>query len=188
MSHDSTIGKLVWLDLETTGTDAEADPILEIAAVLTGGPEFAEAMVYEQLVMPAGGITDGLISAVSPVVAAMHSESGLWNDVRERGITRQEAEAGLIQRLRSFGNPGDYVLAGSGVAHFDRRFLDAQMPALASWFRYYVVDVGVLRRSLLAIGRGDLVPRGTGTKAHRALADVRQHIEEMRHYRDVLAK
>jgi len=187
MSHDRLVGKLVWLDLETTGTDAEADPILEIAAVLTGGPEFAEAMVYEQLVVPAGGITDSLISAVSPVVAEMHSSSGLWDAVRERGVPRQEAEAGLIERLRSFGDPGDFVLAGSGVSHFDRRFLDAQMPALAHWFRYYAIDVGVLRRSLLAIGRGDLVPEETGPKAHRALADVRQHIAEMWHYRNVLA-
>jgi len=188
MTHDDTLGKLVWLDLETTGTDAQADPILEIAAVLTGGPEFAEALVYERTVLPHGGITEGLIAAVSPVVAQMHSVSGLWQDVRDWGTSRQEAEAGLIDQLRSFGNPGDFVLAGSGVAHFDRRFLDAQMPELAGWFRYYVIDVGVLRRSLLAIGRGDLVPPDTGIKIHRALADVRQHIAEMRHYRDVLAK
>jgi hypothetical protein len=51
--------------------------------------------------------------------------------------------------------------------------------------RYYSIDVGVLRRSLELIGRTDAL-LSKQDKAHRALADARYHLEEMRHIKSVL--
>jgi oligoribonuclease (3'-5' exoribonuclease) len=59
------------------------------------------------------------------------------------------------------------------------------MPRLTKWFRYYSIDVGVLRRSLELIGRTDAL-LSKQDKAHRALADARYHLEEMRHIKSVL--
>jgi oligoribonuclease (3'-5' exoribonuclease) len=119
-----------------------------------------------------------------PVVQKMHDVNGLWAELSE-GEPLNWVEDDAIAFLQQFGGKHDFILCGSGVSHFDRRFLKSWMPRFEKWFRYYAIDVGVLRRSLELIGRSDaLLPKQD--KAHRALADARYHLEEMRHIKKVL--
>jgi oligoribonuclease (3'-5' exoribonuclease) len=116
----------------------------------------------------------------------MHDANDLWRDVA--GPLAQPligAKADIIGLFQSLGDKHDFILCGSGVSHFDRRFLAEHMPRLTKWFRYYSIDVGVLRRSLELIGRTDAL-LSKQDKAHRALADARYHLEEMRHIKSVL--
>ena len=79
-----------------------------------------------------------------------------------------------------------FMLAGSGVGHFDRRFLAAHTPTIERAFWYPVLDVGVMRRMLQYAGREDLVPPlPESGKAHRALADARFALECCREYVDM---
>lgn len=174
---------LAWVDLETTGTDEQYDPIVEVACVLTEGPELEVLAEYSS---PIHFVLGGKVQ-VSAYVRAMHEQSGLWKEC-ELAPWAPDVETAMVAMLGAWGKPHDFILAGSGVSHFDRRFLEAQMPSFTKWLRYYSVDVGVLRRSLQLIGRGDLVPAINDRKPHRALDDIRLHIEEMRHYRRVLAR
>jgi oligoribonuclease (3'-5' exoribonuclease) len=171
---------LVWLDLETTGSDENADPILEMGLVITD-EALNEVGAVSWVV---AGDPEVLRERAAPVVQDMHDANGLWRELSE-GVAQEWVEDAAITLLRQFGRRHDFVLAGSGVSHFDRRFLAVQMPILTKWFRYYSIDVGVLRRSLELIGRTDaLLP--PQDKAHRALADARYHLEEMRHIKSVL--
>lgn len=176
---------LLWMDLETAGTDERKDPILEVAAILTD-LDLTVLAAYETPVWPEQWDREEAVPAgIDPYVLRMHAESGLWDACASDGISLHHAESELILRLSMSGDRGDFVLAGSGVSHFDRRFIDYQMPRLSKWLRYYSIDVGVLRRTLQVISRDDLVPIGA-VKPHRAMADVRLHLDELRHYRTVL--
>jgi oligoribonuclease len=173
---------LAWLDLESTGSDETADPILEIGMVLTN-TNLDEVADFDCVVKID---RDDAYERSAEVVREMHTANGLW-DALDTGLPLLDVESECISFFQRHGEKHDFILAGSGVAHFDRRFLKAQMPRFEKWLRYYSIDVGVLRRSLELIGREDtLMPKQD--KAHRALEDARLHLEEMRHIKKVLGK
>lgn len=184
---------LAWIDLETTGVDANADPILEIGLVVTKASAPFEQLASRSIIIRPPG--DSWTHRFNPVVLEMHVRNGLLADVFDGGASMAEAVEDLCDVFDGIGKPHDFVLAGSGVAHFDRRFIDAQMPALSKWLRYYTVDVGVLRRSLVAIGLGSVVDEAAAvagasfgdTKPHRGFADIVLHLDEMRFYAERLA-
>lgn len=176
---------LLWLDLETSGTDETKDKILEIAVVVTT-PELEELASFETAVWP-DGWDERPPDDIDPYVMKMHTDSHLWEDCASTGVPVTVAEAELILRLNMVGDRHEFILAGSGVSHFDRRFLAAQMPELVKWLKYYSIDAGVLRRTLGLIGRDDLV-RPAPSKPHRAMADVRIHLDELRQLKQALAR
>ena len=188
---DTTTPLLAWVDLETVGLDAHHDPILEVGVIVTAGhTPFTELAEAEFVIRPEG---NDWTHRMNPKVLEMHTGNGLLANVFASGVPITEVEQALIGMLDTVGSKHDFVLAGSGVAHFDRRFIDAQMPALSKWLRYYTVDVGVLRRSLAAIGLGAVVDEAAevgklgGRKEHRAFGDIESHLAEMRFYADRLA-
>jgi oligoribonuclease len=183
MTDDDRPTWLVWLDLETTGSDENVDRILEIGFVVTDEALNVKSE-HEYAVQRPDAKSWRLAS--NEVVREMHDKNGLWEAVADPDAPRLPyVELDAINELKALGGKHDFVLAGSGVSHFDRRFLAAQMPDFTKWFRYYSIDVGVLRRSLELIGRLDaLLPKQE--KAHRALEDARYHLEEMRHIKSVL--
>jgi oligoribonuclease (3'-5' exoribonuclease) len=183
---------LLWLDLETAGSNVVAgDPILEVATILTDR-DLEVLGTFEAVVWPEQWDRDDrdtrrLPTTIDQFVVKMHNENGLWNDCARDGRPLHVVESELILRLSmNRGNSGKFVLAGSGVSHFDRRFIDYQMPRLAKWLRYYSIDVGVLRRSLELIGCSDLIPPMNEQKTHRAMDDVKLHLDEMQHYKKEL--
>ncbi len=177
---------LAWTDLETAGTDETSDPIVEVAVVLTM-PDLEEVAYYAVPVWPdVWNRLEGPVQ-VSPEVYRMHTDNGLWDDCARIGVPLEDAEARILGIMACYGDRGDFVLAGSGVSHFDRRFIDAQMPDYSKWLRYYCIDVGVLRRTLPLIGRADAVrPASEVVKSHRAMSDIRLHISEFRYMKEKL--
>lgn len=176
---------LLWTDLETSGTDENKDKILEIACILTT-TDLEELSSFETTIWP-DGWDEQPPPDIDPIVMKMHSDSHLWEDCTESGVSCATAQAAMVIRLSMFGDRHNFILAGSGVSHFDRRFLAAQMPELNKWLKYYSIDVGVLRRTLGLIGRDDLV-RPAPSKPHRAMADARIHLDELRQLKQALAR
>lgn len=183
---------LLWIDLEATGATVH-DPILEVGALITTTERpWAELASLTAVVRPEGEGWRAKM-AETPVVVEMHTANGLISEVPE-GEAIGTVEGDLIAMCASFGRKHDYLLAGSGVAHFDRKMIDAQMPALSKWLQYPALDVGHLRRALGFVDRKDLVRAGStfeniapGEKPHRALADIRDHLAEWRLYADMLS-
>lgn len=177
--------KYVWLDLETSGSDEREENILEVGVVITDA-NLDELHAQSWVLWDDGDKLD----LAMPVVQEMHRVSGLAAAVKKASEDAEPRaiESVLISILGQFGKKHDFVLAGSGVSHFDRRFLDMYMPRLMKWFRYYSIDVGILRRSMKLIGREDLLmPFSQEQKPHRALEDARLHLEEMRFLKKTLA-
>ena len=182
---DTRSPKLLWLDLESTGSET-SDSIIEVGCVLTDR-SLQEIGSFTSLVRPDLPNWTRMFS-LQPVVD-MHQQNGLIDDI-EAGFSHgylppcHSVEAAVIDwAVRLGAKPGATYLAGSGVSHFDQRMLLAHMPLLARFCRYATIDIGVIRR-VHSIMLEELPSRANDAKTHRALDDVYCHIQEMRDYLD----
>ena len=173
---------LAWIDLETTGTHPEADRIIEVGLVVTN--QHLETLLEGSWTV---GPPDTL--CMTPTVAAMHARNGLLEELSEvGGPPLADIDHDLVSVVGPYLKGGRIILAGSGVAHFDRKFIDAQLPELAKRLTYYTIDVGVIRRfmdKVVGAPKPADYPTPDG-KTHRALDDIRLHVDEARSWRDHL--
>ena len=177
MNADSHADRLIWIDLEMTGLDTDRDGILEIATVVTDGdlnvladgPEFAIAHTLATL------------EAMDDWNRTQHGKSGLWRRVLDEGVALAEAEARTLDFLREWVPAGASPMCGNSICQ-DRRFLHRLMPALERHFHYRNLDVSTVKE-LARRWSPEVLAGVRKTSAHTALSDVRDSIEELRHYR-----
>src|SRR4249919_930473 len=177
MANSQSEGRLIWIDLEMTGLDTGRDSILEIATIVTDsnlevlaeGPELA-------IVHPIS-----LLESMDEWNRNQHRKSGLWQRVVASRVTLDEAEARTLAFLSEWVPANASPMCGNSICQ-DRRFLHRRMPALECHFHYRNLDVSTIKE--LARRWAPQVHAGfSKVAAHTALSDVRDSIEEMRHYR-----
>lgn len=179
---------MCWIDLETTGLDPQKDRILEIACVLTRGPEF-------EVVDACQHVTDEILkiplSAMSDVAREMHLSNGLIVESARADKTLWQVTCDvqdLITKhsdLTDPANPTCMVLAGSSV-HFDRGFLARHMSRLESWLHYRNFDVSVLDTLARTVWPTVFAGRPPKDTAHRAMPDILCSIAAARYYARML--
>lgn len=169
---------LLWVDLETTGSDEEFDEILEAAFIITN-KDLVELGSFERVYSARIASVQGMIDRVHE----MHVVSRLLEEVYGATRNAHESESDILEWLRNFGKDQQFALAGSGVSHFDRRFMNVAWPRLVKKLTYWTYDVGVVRRVLRDLVGMD-IPDLNDQKPHRAMADLRLHLAEMKSYRD----
>lgn len=175
---------LLWLDLETTGGDETKDSIIEIGCILTT-QKLEPIAPFESLVTPEAEGLGRLM--MDPVVRPMHENNGLLAEILKLGSggdlrPHNVAQECLNWMTQNGATPGHVVLAGSGVGHFDRRFIRRWMPRLDRYLRHWVVDVGVIRRAHRMWVDPAYVSKQNEAKTHRALDDAQCHLEEAREF------
>ena len=178
---DPPAGRLVWLDLEMTGLDPEADAILEIATVVTDadlnvvaeGPELA---IHQD---------EDVLAGMDDWNREHHGASGLLDRVRQSPASLTEAEALTLHFVEQHCARHAAPLCGNSIWQ-DRRFLAHHMPVLEAHFHYRIVDVSTVKE----LARRWQPQRAAFKKrnAHRAKDDVLESIAELRHYRRRLFK
>ncbi len=177
MNTDVANDRLIWIDLEMTGLDPLRDEIIEIATVVTDaqlnvlaeGPELAIAQPLATL------------EAMDDWNRNQHGKSGLWRRVLEEGVALAEAEARTLEFLQAWVAAGASPMCGNSICQ-DRRFLSRLMPALEAHFHYRNLDVSTLKE--LARRWAPSIHTGFHkASAHTALSDVRDSIDELKHYR-----
>lgn len=179
----------VILDLEGTGTKHQEDYILELGMIVCNhGYDAEPGYFFQEVVNPGKDGHDDWLDRMNDYVVNMHTVNDLIRDVVIYGKSLSYVEEWACNTLAGFGRKHDFIMAGSGVSHFDRRFIETQMPELNSWFVYPHLDSGVVRRFFEVAGREDLIPSDGSDKPHRALDDCRIHLEEARAYLEVLRK
>lgn len=171
---------LVWIDLEMTGLDTDADSILEIATIVTDkdlnilaeGPVFAIRHELDRL------------EAMDLWNRNQHGKSGLWQRVLDSADDHAVAEQATLEFLRAWVPAGKSPMCGNSICQ-DRRFLHRQMPRLERYFHYRNLDVSTLKE--LARRWAPMVGKGFSKEsAHTALSDIRDSIEELRYYRQFM--
>ena len=171
--------RLVWIDCEMTGLDLERDVLLEVAAVVTD----SELRVLDDGVDVVVSASDDALAGMVDVVREMHAVSGLTEAVRAATTTVAEAEQLVLGYVRSHvPEPGRAPLCGNSIAT-DRGFLSRYMPELDAHLHYRMVDVSsvkeLVRRWYPRVYFASPAKQG----GHRALADIRESIDELRYYR-----
>lgn len=197
----------VFIDLETTGLEYDEDQILEIALAVTDKDGRILA-TYETLVDHQVSV-DELVGMMDPHVEEMHIKSGLLNDwemhhkvnmtndpagtISGAGLLRAELDIMDFLSSCKLAN-GTFPMAGNSV-HFDRRFVERDLPSLNNFFHYRHIDMSTVKQlcrllnppiaeayeKMLAEadinGERELVH-------HRALDDLKASIREYIFYKD----
>lgn len=185
------VDHIAWIDLEATGGDEHVDKVLEVGLILTEAQAPFKELLSGEWVLWYPNLPE-LRKAADPVVQRMHDDNGLWDACARSPLTPAAADRWIADKIVEVtGSTKHVALGGSGVAHYDRRFIRAQLPRLDKRLTYWALDTGVFRRMMLMAGRPDLIPTvGVSAddpyKPHRGLADIRLHLDEARHYAALL--
>jgi len=172
---------IVWVDCEMTGLDVTVDEICEIAVIVTD-QELNEVDPGLQIVVKPGRKA---LKNMGEFVTNMHTESGLIEEI-PNGVTISEAETQVLEYIKQWiPEERSAPLAGNSIGT-DRMFLNRQMPSLDSFLHYRNIDVSSIkeltRRWYPRVYFQ--MPKKTGN--HRALADIKESIRELRYYRQTV--
>ncbi len=170
-------GWLVWIDLEMTGLDPMVDDIIEIATIVTD----AQLNVMAEGPVRAIQTPASVLEAMDEWNTRTHTQSGLVKRCLESHISLAEAEKETLAFLSQFIAPGRSPMCGNSICQ-DRRFLARQMPQLEAFFHYRNLDVSTLKE-LGSRWAPQIVSEFQKKGTHQALEDIKESIEELRHYR-----
>ena len=171
--------KLVWIDCEMTGLDTTSDKLIEIAALVTDG----DLNVLGDGVDIVIHADDEALANMPDVVTKMHAASGLTEEVRASTVTVAQAEQQVLDYIRKHVTSSRQVpLAGNSIAT-DRAFLARDMPELNDYLHYRMVDVSSIKELCRRWFPKIYFGQPAKGLAHRALADIRESIQELRYYR-----
>jgi len=169
---------LVWIDLEMTGLDTFNDQIIEIATIVTD----MNLNVLEEGPIIAIHADDSILDAMDDWNQKQHGGSGLIERVRNSRYTAAEAEKETIEFLKKYVAKGKSPMCGNSICQ-DRRFMARLMPELEDYFHYRNLDVSTLKE--LSRRWAPIVYKGfSKTSSHLAMDDIRDSIDELRHYRE----
>ena len=180
-SDRSVNDRIVWIDCEMTGLSLEQDALIEVAALVTD--------------FELNQLGDGVDLVIAPPAAAleqmddfvrgMHTASGLLEEL-SGGTTMADAQEQVLGYVRQWvPEPRKAPLGGNTVAT-DRGFLARDMPELEAHLHYRIIDVSSIKElSRRWYPRAYFnAPKKSG--GHRALADIRESIAELRYYREAV--
>lgn len=167
--------KLLWVDLEMTGLDAQEDVILEVAAEITDF-DFKTLGSYE-----------ARIHHSRDVVVDRMQKNIWWKDYPanrddfinklDDGKPSHQVEQELVAFVDQHFKGEPAVLAGNSI-HNDRNFIKYWWPTLDLKLHYRMLDVSSLKVLMQA-------KYGVGfekREVHRAFDDIQASIAELQHY------
>jgi oligoribonuclease len=172
---------LVWIDCEMTGLSLRTDALIEVALLMTDAELNVVGDGVDLVIKPPQEALD----TMPDVVRAMHTGSGLLDELGA-GITLAEAEEQLLLAVRQYvPEVRKAPLCGNSIAT-DRGFIARDLPELDDHLHYRMIDVSSIkelaRRWYPRVYFASPAKKG----GHRALADIRESIEELRYYREAL--
>jgi len=175
-----SVENLVWIDCEMTGLDVEKDALVEVAVLVTDSElNVLDEQGFSVVIKPRPESLDNM----GEFVTNMHRESGLL-ELLDSGLEISSAEKKVLDYIKQFAPEAKTApLAGNSIGT-DRMFLNRYMKELDAHLHYRNVDVSsikeLVRRWYPKIYFQ--LPKKDG--GHRALADIRESINELRYYRN----
>lgn len=98
-------------------------------------------------------------------------------------ITEHKAEDMMLEFVSEYIRPQASPLAGNSV-YMDRMFLRKYFPRFDSYLHYRIIDVSTVKELCGRWNRPALNAAPRKKLQHRALEDVRESINELKHYKD----
>ena len=181
INRRATTDRIVWIDCEMTGLSLTNDALIEVAALVTD---------YEL-----NQLGDGIDLVIKPpsealeqmddFVRDMHTSSGLLEEL-STGITMAQAEAQVLAYVRAWAPEAAKAPLGGNTVGTDRGFLARDMPELESHLHYRIIDVSSIKELALRWFPRAFFNSPKKAGGHRALADIRESIAELRYYREAI--
>jgi len=170
---------LVWIDLEMTGLNPEKHVILEIASLVTTkdldivaqGP----SLVIQQ---PAKALEQ-----IDEWPYEQHTKTGLLEAVKNSTTTLENAAEQTLAFIKQYCEEGISPLCGNSVWQ-DRAFLRRYMPSILNFLHYRIIDVTSVKELVLRWYTDNPLAEFEKQDTHRALEDILESIEELRHYQN----
>jgi oligoribonuclease len=173
--------RLVWIDCEMTGLDIERDALIEIACLVTDAQLNLLDDGIDLIIKPPAEALAGM----PEVVREMHTTSGLLAELPS-GIPLAEAGERVLGYVRSHvTEPKKVPLCGNSIAT-DRWFIARDMPELDAYLHYRMVDVSSIKELARRWFPRAYFASPAKHGGHRALADIRESVQELRYYRDAI--
>jgi oligoribonuclease len=173
--------RLVWIDCEMTGLDLARDALVEIACIVTDGDLDVIDDGIDLVIKPPAEAVD----TMPEVVREMHTASGLLDELGS-GITLAEAQELVLAYVRQHVPESRKVpLCGNSIAT-DRSFIARDMPDLDLFLHYRMIDVSSIKELARRWYPRAYYASPEKHGGHRALADIRESIRELRYYREAV--
>jgi oligoribonuclease len=165
-----------------TGLDLRRDALIEVAVVVTD----AELNLADDGLDIVIHASDEILDSMVPVVRDMHASSGLTELVRSSTVSLADAETAVLDYVRGHvPQAGVAPLCGNSIAT-DRGFLARDMPALDEHLHYRMIDVSSIKELARRWYPRVYYAQPAKGLAHRALADIRESVQELEYYRRTL--
>jgi oligoribonuclease len=169
---------LVWLDLEMTGLDPKKCTVLEIGVVITDN----ELEVVEEGPVIAIHHSEKTLAGMESWSRYHHKKSGLTEDCRKSKIGLKKAEQAALHFVQKHCKKRTAPLCGNTIWQ-DRRFLVKYMPQLEQYLHYRTIDVSSVKELVSRWYPNDHAMPREKNQTHRVADDIRESIDELRHYR-----
>ena len=181
-NHRAIADRIIWIDCEMTGLSLKSDALVEVAALVTDFELNQLGDGIDVVVKP----PDEALEQMDDFVRDMHTSSGLHHRARlaaspsrrpsTSSSTTSAPSSPSRARPRSAATPWPPTAASSS----------RDMPVLESYLHYRIIDVSSIkelsRRWYPRVYFN--APKKSG--GHRALADIRESIAELRYYREAV--
>jgi oligoribonuclease len=164
-----------------TGLDLVSDALVEIACVVTDGELNKLDEGIDLVIKPPAEALDHM----PDVVREMHTASGLLNELAG-GMTLGEAQDQVLGYVRGHvREPKKAPLCGNSIAT-DRAFLARDLPRLDEYLHYRMIDVSSIKELARRWYPRVYFASPAKVGGHRALADIKESITELRYYREAV--
>lgn len=181
MATSPSSQRIVWIDCEMTGLDLVADALVEVAVLVTDSDLQVVGEGLDVVIRP----PEEALLQMRDVVREMHTSSGLLEELAE-GTTMEDAAERVLAHVRDLVPEARKApLAGNSVGT-DRGFLARDMPDLVDHLHYRIIDVSSVKELARRWFPRAYFASPEKKGGHRALADIRESIDELRYYREAV--
>ena len=173
--------RIVWIDCEMTGLDLENDALIEVAALVTDFELNQLGDGVDVVIKP----EPAALEQMGDFVRDMHTRSGLLGELDE-GVSMEEAQALVLEYVMQHAPEAGKAPLGGNTVSTDRGFLERDMPQLAGHLHYRTIDVSSIKELSRRWYPRAYFNAPAKHGGHRALADIRESIAELRYYREAV--
>jgi oligoribonuclease len=181
INRRATNDRIVWIDCEMTGLNLTNDALIEVAALVT---DYELNQLGEGIDLVIKPPAEALVQ-MDDFVREMHTSSGLLEELA-LGTTMAEAEAQVLAYVREWAPEASKAPLGGNTVATDRGFLARDMPDLEAHLHYRIIDVSSIKELALRWFPRAFFASPKKEGGHRALADIRESIAELRYYRQAI--
>jgi oligoribonuclease len=172
--------KIAWLDVETTGLDAESQHLLEVACLVTDSDlNILDEVGYQTAIFYSSDELTSLKSSANDYVQNMHTATGLW-DRLSTGKPMSQVDQELSSYIKQFESEPNQVWLGGNSITLDRNFINKNLIAVGEHLHYRSVDV----TSWAGPAEWWYGFNHEKLTLHEAFSDIKESIEELRAIRN----